>query len=375
MSWNKGISALFAGVAMLSVVGTAQAEPGKQFVFGALLPLTGPAAPIGLEEQQGIQFAVDQINAKGGLNGTPVRVVFDDSQGKPDQAVLAFNRMSDLENVPALITAFSSISLAIAPLATRRELLVVNPAAQTDKLEKASPYLINTIPMVRAEAEVLAKYAFEKIGKKAAIVYENAAAGIDGRDDFRKYFEAAGGTIIAEEPVEFGQTNYRASLLKTASVKPEFVYIAITQSHEAMADQVSQVPDFPVAIGNTFSRPFFGYKSTEGWYQTAIQSGYPDEALLSAFKTQFKANDMGFFAREYYNATNIVVQSAKAVLDAGGELTGTSIRDQILKTKVFNSPIADITFDTNTASRPVEIQQYQGKERKVITVSTPSAAN
>jgi branched-chain amino acid transport system substrate-binding protein len=368
------ITGLVAGVVSLGLAGSAYAD-SKQLVLGALLPLTGPAAPIGLEEQQGVQFAIDQINAKGGLNGTPVRVVFDDSQGKPDQAVLAFNRMSDLQSVPALITAFSSISLAIAPLATRRQLLVVNPAAQTDKLEKASPYLINTIPMVRAEAEVLAKYAVDKIGKKAAIVYENAAAGIDGRDDFRKYFEAAGGTIIAEEPVEFGQTNYRASLLKVASAKPEFVYIAITQSHEAMANQVSQIPDFPVAIGNTFSRPFFGYKSTDGWYQTEIQSGYPDDTVLAAFKSQFKAEDMGFFAREYYNATNIVLQSAKSVLDHGGDLTGTAIRDQILKTKVFNSPVAQISFDTNTASRPVQIQQYQGKDRKVIAVSTPSAAN
>jgi branched-chain amino acid transport system substrate-binding protein len=366
------VGGLIAGVLSLGIAGTGQAAE-KQLVIGALLPLTGPAAPIGLEEQQGVQFAIDQLNAKGGLNGAPVRVVFDDSQGKPDQAVLAFNRMADLQQVPVVITAFSSVSLAIAPLATRRQLLVVNPAAQTDKLEKASPYLINTIPMVRAEAQVLAKFAVDNIGKKAAIIYENAAAGIDGRDDFRKYFEAAGGRIISEEPVEFGQTNYRASLLKVASTKPEFVYIAITQSHEAMADQVGQIPGFPVAVGNTFSRPFFGYPATDGWYQTAIQSGYPDDAVLSAFKQQFKTQDMGFFAREYYNATNVVLQAAKAVLDQGGDLTGTALRDQILKIKVFKSAIADLTFDANTAARPVVIERYQGKERKTIAVSTPNA--
>jgi branched-chain amino acid transport system substrate-binding protein len=374
MKWNTSFAGLLAGVMIVCATGSAQAQ-GKELVLGALLPLTGPAAPIGLEEQQGVQFAIDQINAKGGLNGTPVRVIFDDSQGKPDQAVLAFNRMADLESVPALITAFSSISLAIAPLATRREILVVNPAAQTDKLETASPFLLNTIPLVKAEAQVLAKYATAKVGKKAAIVYENAAAGIDGRDDFRKYFEEAGGEIIAEEPVEFGQTNYRATLLKIASVKPDFVYIAITQSHQAMADQVGQIPDFPVSIGNTFSRPFFGYPSTEGWYQTAIQSGYPDAAVLDAFKGQFKVEDMGFFAREYYNATNIVIEAAKQVADKGGDLTGTSIKEAILEIKTFNSPIANIVFETNTASRPVEIQRYEGKERKVIEVSTPATSN
>ena len=356
--------------ALLLLGSSALAQP-KELLLGALLPLTGPAAPIGIEEQQGVQFAVDQANARGGVAGLQVRVRFDDSQGKPDQAVLAFNRMIDLDNVPALVTAFSSVSLAIAPLATRREVLVVNPAAQTDKLENASPYLINTIPMVRHEASVLARYAIEKVGKRAAIIYENAAAGLDGGGDFRKYFEQAGGTIIAEEPVEFGQTNYRSTLLKVASAKPDFVYIAITQSHEAMADQVGQIPGFPRAIGNTFSRPFFGHAATDGWYQTAIQSGYPDAATVEAFKKQFNLGDMGFFAREYYNATNIVLEAAKSVLDSGGKITGSSLRDAILKIKTFESPIASISFETNTALRPVEILQYRGPERVLVEAARP----
>ncbi|MCV3205633.1 ABC transporter substrate-binding protein [Mesorhizobium sp. YC-39] len=351
--------------ALLAFSASAIAQP-KEVLLGALLPLTGPAAPIGIEEQQGVQFAIDQINARGGINGVPVKILFDDSQGKPDQAVLAFNRMIDLNGVPALLTAFSSISLAIAPLATRREVLVVNPAAQTDKLENASPFLVNTIPLVRQEASVLAKYAIEHVGKKAAIIYENAAAGIDGSTDFRKYFQEAGGEIIAEEPVEFGQTNYRSTLLKIAAAKPDFVYIAITQSHEAMADQVGQIPDFPTGIGNTFSRPFFGHASTEGWYQTAIQSGYPDEATVAAFKKQFNAEDMGFFAREYFNSTNIILKAAKKVIADGGDITGPALRDAVLAIRTFESPVADVTFESNTASRPVEILQYKGKERVIV---------
>ncbi|NYZ14534.1 ABC transporter substrate-binding protein [Azospirillum sp. RWY-5-1] len=357
--------------ALLVSCSPALAQP-KEILLGALLPLTGPAASIGIEEQQGVQFAIDQANAAGGIAGRPVRVRFDDSQGKPDQAVLAFNRMIDLDNVPVLITAFSSVSLAIAPLATRREVLVVNPAAQTDKLETASPFLINTIPMVRHEASVLARFAIDKIGKRTAIIYENAAAGIDGRNDFRKYFEQVGGTVIAEEPVEFGQTNYRSTLLKIANAKPDFVYIAITQSHETMADQVGQIANFPVSIGNTFSRPFFGHASTNGWYQTAIQSGYPDAGTLAAFKKQFGTADMGFFAREYFNATNIVLEAAKSVLASGGTLSGPSLKAAVLSIKTFDSPIASITFETNTALRPVEILQYRGAERALVETARPA---
>lgn len=364
-----GQVAAFA-VALISA-SQVSAQP-KEILLGALLPLTGPAAPIGIEEQNGVQFAVDEANAAGGVAGVPVRVIFDDSQGKPDQAVLAFNRMLDLNSVPVLLTAYSSISLAIAPLATRREVLVVNPAAQTNQLANASPYLINTIPLVGAEASVLARYAVDKIGKRAAIIYENAAAGLDGANDFRKFFEGVGGTIIAEEPVEFGQTNYRPTLLKVAAAKPDFVYIAITQSQAAMADQIGQVPDFPVGIGNTFSSPFFGFKSTEGWYQTGIQSGYPEQTKVDAFKAKFQVQDMGFFAREYYNATNIILKAAEAVIASGGEISGTAMRDKIQEIKTFESPVANITFETNTASRPVEILQYQGDKRVLLEALSPT---
>ncbi|MBS7707485.1 ABC-type branched-subunit amino acid transport system substrate-binding protein [Chelatococcus asaccharovorans] len=350
---------------------SAFAQP-KELLIGALLPLTGPAAPIGIEERNGVQFAVDEVNAAGGAAGVPVRVIFDDSQGKPDQAVLSFNRMLDLHSVPVIITAYSSISLAIAPLATRREVLVVNPAAQTNKLEKASPFLINTIPLVNAEARVLARYAVDKIGKKAAIIYENAAAGIDGATDFRKYFEAVGGQIIAEEPVEFGQTNYRATLLKIAAAKPDFVYIAITQSQAAMADQIGQVANFPVGIGNTFSSPFFGFKSTEGWYQTGIQSGQLEPAKVSSFKEKLKVEEMGFFAREYYNATKIILKAAEALIASGRPVTGAALRDKIQEIKTFSSPVATITFEDNNASRPVEILQYRGDKRVLLEAVNPT---
>lgn len=302
-----GLVGVLAALAPWQLTSAQQPE----ITVGALLPLTGPAAPIGIEEQQGVQFTVDRVNAKGGVRGRKIKVLFEDSQGKPDQGVLGFNRLVDLNNIPVTLTAYSSISLAIAPLATRRKVLVINPAAQTNKLETASPYLINTIPLVNNEIAHIAAFAFKHVGKTAAIVYENAAAGIDSRDDFKKHFEAAGGKILADEAVEFGQTNYRSTLLKVASVRPELVFIAITQSHAAFAEQVGQTPGFPIAVGSTFSRPFFGFPSTKGWYHTAIVSGTtPSDE--KEFNAKFGTKEMGFFAREYANSTDIILQRSIA---------------------------------------------------------------
>src|SRR5262249_20681278 len=160
------------------------------------------------------------------------------------------------------------------------------PAAQTNKLADASPYLFNTIPLVADEGAVITKYALAKLGKTAAVIYENAQAGIDGRDDFKKFFEAGGGKIVADEAVGVGQTNYRSTMLKVASLKPDFVYVSITQSHEAFAVQAGQVPGFPIVVGTTFIRYFYGYPSTVGWYHTGIKSGIEPQ-VEEEFKKRF----------------------------------------------------------------------------------------
>lgn len=337
--------------------------------IGAILPLTGPAAPIGLDQQQGIQFAVDKINAAGGIRGRKLNVLYEDSTGKPDVAVLSFNKLVDLRSVPAIISAYSSVSLAVAPLATRKKVLVVNAGAQSNQLANASPYLFNTIPLVKDETDVLVKYVVEKLGKKtAAIIYENAAAGTDGRDDFKKAFEARGGKILAEEASEFGQTNYRPSLLKVASVKPDFMFLVMTQDLRPFVDQVSQVQGLPMGVGTTFMRTAFGYPASVGWVQSAIKSDIAPE-LEKEYKEKFKTTEMPFFGREYYNATIVISKALEHLLEKNTPITGEALRAALFEVKTFKTSVATVTFaNSNTAVRGVEIYQYTKDERKVVAV-------
>ncbi len=101
----------------------------QDITIGAILPLTGPAAPAGIQEQQGVIFAVDKINASGGIRGRQVKVIFEDSQGKPDQGVLGFNRLVDLNKAPAIMTGVLVAGLARHRAARdpRREVLVDQP--------------------------------------------------------------------------------------------------------------------------------------------------------------------------------------------------------------------------------------------------------
>ena len=332
-------------------LGAAAAETIR---FGAILPLTGPGGLIGTQQQKGIQFALDQINAKGGVRGNKIEVVFEDNQAKPDQSVLSFNKLVDLQHLPVIFTAYSGPSLAMAPLATRKKVLLINAGAQADALANASPFLINTLPTIGDEIAVLSKWLVKSGQTRAAILFENSAAGISGRDNYIKHFTAAGGTILVQESTQFGQTDFRPALLKIADAKPGVMLVSITAAAQQMAQQYKQLGmSFQVA-GTTFLQDpaLIADPAAEGFLHTQLQSPSP-AALAAEFKQKYGA-DMEFFVRQYYNASNILFTALDKVLEEGKPVTGENLRDAILKIKKFGG-LVPVTFNSNTASVPFDL--------------------
>ena len=363
---------ILMAIALMGMPAPPPAAAAEDITIGALLLLTGPGAPTGARQQRGIQFAVARANSKGGIRGRQIRVLYEDTQGKPDQGILAFNRLVDLHHIPAVVTSFSSITLAVAPLATRTKVVLVNPMAQSSRLENASPYLFNVAPMTKYQAPVLAKFLVEKLGKKtAATIYENAAAGIDGKDDFKTAFLAVGGKVLAEEPVEFGQTNFRPALLKIASTRPDVVYVSMTEGFEPFVRQISQIENFPLGVGTNLIASIEGYPEAAGWYHTWVDTQVTSEIeaeyakMFPGVSSQAESTStvMDWFAREYYNGTNIVLTAIDKVIGDGGPLTGEAVRKAIFDIKTFGSGDNQVTFDTNTASRHIQIVRIEKRGR------------
>ncbi len=337
----------------------------ETITFGGILPLTGPGALIGTAEMHGIQFAVDQANAKGGVHGNQIAVQFEDNQAKPDQSVLSFNKLTDLQHVPVIFTGYPGPSLAMAPLATRKKVLLVNAGAQADALSKASPYLINTLPTIGDEIAILSKYLISDGKKRAAIMFENDAAGMSGRDDYLKSFPEAGGTILAQEATQFGQTDFRPALLKLADAKPDVMLVAITAGLLQMAQQYKQLGlTFTVAGTTFFADPsVIADPAAAGFVHTQVRIDAPPE-LAAQFKAKYGV-DMEFFAKQYYNAAQVILTTLDKVLAENKPVTGETMHDTLFQIGKFQGLIP-LEFKTNTASVPLDINVM--KDGKDVTV-------
>jgi branched-chain amino acid transport system substrate-binding protein len=148
--------ALFASLASVH----AFAED-KVFRFGVAMPMTGSAAPFGTDQVQALQWAIADINAAGGAAGHKLEAIVLDTQAKPQLGVNAATRLISVDKVPVLITAWSAVTAAVAPVVNRNKTLALIIGANSPRIADMGDYVYTTYPLADVDVTLLAKYAYD----------------------------------------------------------------------------------------------------------------------------------------------------------------------------------------------------------------------
>jgi branched-chain amino acid transport system substrate-binding protein len=135
-------------IAVLALTGVAAGCGGASddgaspaFKIGVITSLTGPAAAFGQAHKNGYTIALEELNARGGVLGKPIELVYYDDQSRPDQAVQGVSKLVDRDGVPIVLGAYSSESTrAIVPALTQKQVPLLIPTATADNvMESGSP--------------------------------------------------------------------------------------------------------------------------------------------------------------------------------------------------------------------------------------------
>ncbi len=174
--------------------GGAFAQQKEPFRFGALMPTTGPEAGYGLDFVKTYEMAVKDINDNGGVAGRPLEMIVLDTQAKPELAINAANKLIDVNKIAVIITAWSSVVKAVAPIANRTATLELNMGANSPDIAKSRRLCIYGLPSGGGRCDSPGQYTREKLAKiKAAVIYINNDTGIGGAKIYRDVFVASGG--------------------------------------------------------------------------------------------------------------------------------------------------------------------------------------
>lgn len=199
---------------------------GVPIRIGAILPLTGSAALLGTEIKQGMELAIKEINSTGGIGGRRLEVIFLDSKNDAKEGVSAARKLLDLDQVPVIITAMSSVTMAIIPIIDKRKIVLFSTVTATPGLTQKSQWVFRDYYTTDTQGEAMARFLTEEAGVKAvAVLYINDDYGVTGTEVFRKIYSDRGGNILTSEAYEKASTDLRAQITKAMMHKPEAIHI------------------------------------------------------------------------------------------------------------------------------------------------------
>lgn len=358
-------------------VGLAQQQEALK--FGVADPLTGPSAIFGLDQIQAVRWAIEDINAKGGVNGRRLEGIIVDHQAKPEVGIAVVQRLINVDKVPVFFTAFSNVVKAVAPIANREKVLMLSVGANSPDIKTLGDYVYTTFPLADIDMKALGKYMVQKQGKKrAAVLFVNHETGIEGAKVFRQAFIDAGGEVVLNESYEEMRSDFTGLVLKVRAANPDMVHVhSVVSDFTAVVRQMRQlglsmqVTSFQTAFNPKMIEELGA--GAEGTIVTALAPSAEDNAnvtgYLERWKKAFNREPVGLpYTQYWHDATYVVAGLYKHLLDRSLPLTGESMRKALVEIGSFDLPLTNrITFKPDhTVDAPTYFWQVKGGRFQVI---------
>jgi branched-chain amino acid transport system substrate-binding protein len=371
------IACLVSACGVLSWNAVLSAADSDQISIGAVLPLSGDAAHWGIPARTGAEMAVEEINHADGIGGRSLALVVEDDRCSPADGVSAFNTIMASAKPPVAVlgAVCSGVTLALAPLAESRKVVLISPASTSPKLTGAGDFIFRVVPSGSVRGQVFAEYLYRDRGlRKLAVLYINNEGGIGGSTAFKARFTQLGGTVAIELPYAQGTTDLRAQLdeIKTANTEgvligsyPPDTVAVLQQAREIHLQQplfftteAVQNPEVLRQAGD----------AAEGatYILAAPAAGEAVEKFTAAYEAKF-GKEPELFAAEGYDVIRLI---AEAIAGTTAEsLSGSGIRDFLRRVRDYAGASGTISFDQNgDVIKPYAIKRIEGGNPKTILV-------
>jgi branched-chain amino acid transport system substrate-binding protein len=363
-----------------------QAAPQQQaaagtgpIVIGTLGSLTGSEASFGTVVRDGIQFAVEEVNAAGGVKGRKVELRSYDSQGRIEESVAAAQRLLTQDRVALILgDVTSSGSLAIADAVQAARVPMVTPSATHPDVTRKGDYIFRTCFIDPFQGGAMARFARENLGLERVAVLHDAknASSLGLSEAFQDAFKKRGGTVVAVESYAKGDTDYRAPLLAVKKAKPQALYLPGFYSEVGViARQARELGLTQPLLGGDGWESDRIFELAGGALEGAYYSSHYAEdnpapelqRFISAFRARYGRSPEAASALGYDAA-----RVALAAMERAESLSGPAIRDALAATKDFPGATGTLTLDASrNPVKPAVILTLRDGKRRFAAAVTP----
>ena len=214
---------------LVSVMVACDRDSGEDEAFriGVMESLTGPGETYGTVANQAKQLAVDEINAAGGINGRMIELVVEDSKCNAQDAITAYNKLTDVDGVKIILgTSCSGAMLGAAPVAEKEGVVMFSGLATNPDIAEAGDYIFRTA-MSDAQLGIDTGNLLWADGVRKLATLNEATDYAEGvRRESVAQFEKRGGEVVAEERYSSDVTDFRSQLTKLFGANPDALHVA-----------------------------------------------------------------------------------------------------------------------------------------------------
>ena len=376
---KKTITLLTVVALMLTVfVGCNQATPNNSDTIkvGINYELSGGTATYGQSSVEGIELAIEEINKAGGINGKQIQPVKYDNKSEEAEATTLATRLITQDKVLAVLgPATSGMFKATIPVAEQNKIPVASGSATANDVtvdaNGVKEFAFRICFYDEVQGQVMADYAYEKLGKqKAVIIMDSSSDYAKGlAESFTETFEAAGGTIVAQEAYVTNDTDFNAVI--TSIKGQDFDVIFIPGYYQEVGLIIKQARaqgiDVPILGADGFDSPklaeLAGADALSNVYFSNHYSSLDQDPTVQEFIKSFKAQynkEPDAFNALGYDLAKFVADGISRAEKPDGE----SVRNALAETKEFHGVTGTITVDENhnAVKDIIVIQMENGKQ-------------
>jgi branched-chain amino acid transport system substrate-binding protein len=331
--------------AAIAFAGAAQADI-KMAVTG---PLTGPNAAFGAQLKNGVEQAVEDINAAGGILGQKIILSYGDDVSDPKQGVSLANKFSG-DGVKYVVGPFNSgVTMPASEVYQENGILEITPSATNPKItERGLWNIFRTCGRDDQQGEVAGKYILTKFkGKKIAVVHDKTTYGQGLADETKKAMNKGGLKEVLYEGVNVGEKDYSALVSKIKASGADLVYWGGLHTEGGLI--VRQMRDqglkAPMMSGDGITTDEFASIGGPGVEGTLMTYG-PDARNNAAAKdavAKFRAKK--FEPEAYTLYSYAAVQVIKQAAEQAKSLDPKKVAETIKSGKAFKTVIGDLAYN------------------------------
>ncbi len=358
----------------LGVAGAVASAAAADIKIGAAEALSGPAGQYGQSIRNGLQLAVDELNAAGGVKGNRIAIQFEDEQGRKEQAIDVFKKLIFQDKVLMLFgPTLSNSAQAADPIAQAAKVVAFGTSNTADGITSIGDHVFrNSVTEADVLPETL-RIAIKKTGlKKVAVLYGNDDVFTkSGYDAFKKALDDLKITVTTTETFSKGDVDFKAQLTKIKASGADAIVLSalIAEGAPIMVQARNLGIDVPIIGGNGMnSVKVFDLakdRSDNLWVGSpwALGSQTPENQHFVVAYTQKYKSAPDQFGAQAYDAMNIVATALAKI-----KLTGTLDADR----KALRDALPAVTHTGATGA--FKFRQAMGRDGKPAGYDAQQAA-